>query len=55
MFYYPIIASFVYTINEIVCFHTDFALKWNYASVKTRIHQDIKAAAYKGLLRTVLG
>ena len=33
---------------------TDFALKWNFASASTRIHQDVKEAAYKWLVRLVL-
>ena len=41
-------ASFGYTMNEIVRFHTDY-----YASASTIIHQDIKGAAYKGLVRPV--
>ena len=48
-------ASFGYTINEIVCVHTDFALKSNNASASTRIHQDIKGAAYKGLVESSPG
>ena len=47
-------ASFGYTVNEIVRLDTDFALKWNYAWASTRIHQDIKGAAYKRLVRPVL-
>ena len=43
-----------YTINEIVRFHTDFALKWNDASASTWIHLDIKGASYKELVRPVL-
>ena len=47
MFYYPIMAPFGYIINEIVRFHTNAALKWNYISASTRIHQDFEGAAYK--------
>ena len=50
MFYYSIMASFGYTINKIVYFHTDFALEWNYALANMRIHQDIKGAAYKSFV-----
>ena len=46
-------ASFGFTINEIVRFHTDFALKLYYTS-SMRIHQDIERAAYKWLVRPVL-
>ena len=41
--------SFGYTINETDRFHTDFALKWNYASASTSIHHNIKGAALEGL------
>ena len=61
MFHYPIIASFGYAVIEIVRFHTDFALKWNYASANTRIRLDIIeaaynliGAAYKGFMSSVL-
>ena len=40
-------ASFGYTIHEVVRFHTYFALIWNYASASMRIHLDFQEAAYK--------
>ena len=43
-------APFGYTINEIVRFHTDFALKGKCF----RMYQDVKEAAYKALVRPVL-
>ena len=45
-------ASFGYTINEIVRFQTDCPLKQNYAATIMRIHQDIKGH-YNGLVRPV--
>ena len=47
-------ASFMYTTNENVYLHIDFALKWKYALASMRIHQDIKGEAYEGLVHSVL-
>ena len=41
--YYQIMVPFGYTINKIVCFHTDFALKWNYASASMRVIKTLKS------------
>ena len=49
-FRYPIMASFGYTINEVIRLHIDFAIKKQNASASTRIHHDIKEAAYKGFV-----
>ena len=55
MFYYPIMASFGYSVKEIVRFHTDFAsneiMRQHNAVMR---HQGFEGAAYKIMVRPVL-